>query len=1055
MAEQKQPYHERVAEEVIKALEEGTAPWIKPWQPGQQPDRPTNALTGKPYRGWNSVYLSMMQKGDDPRWATFKQAKELGGQVKKGSKGTVVQYWQFREKQLVKDEQGKPLLDDKGEKQYRNVELERPKVFHAVVFHASQIDGLPPLPPRKEVPEWERHGAAEKMLEASGASIHHDQNDRAFYRPSTDQIHLPPKGQFPSADNYYATALHEVGHWTGHPSRLDRDLSHPFGSEGYAKEELRAELGSYLLGSELGIGHDPGQHMAYVGSWIKALKEDPNEIFRATRDAEQIVDHMKGLVAQHEQEQAVEQAQEHLIAELEGYSQNAVEGYSAVESWRNLDQTAESYGLKAWLAKPEDGQRGDMVVHYDYNGQELPVLTELAGMDGKALTSVNGERVQGTSFTSDLEWQADALKRAVTPILEQQVSQRLESNQDLGARPWQLADDPEEYGDNAGKWVITSADGEDERPGGIYQTQERVEEEAAYINKLAAGLAEVRDGRMTGEGLNAVAMTMRVPGEFGVQNLLNGEIETWTGTTEVRGCVEIEHDGEKMIEEAPAEDAQFFGVYVGQEDGRMMWQSDHPTQEQANAAAQRLEAIHEQAKVYQSREAQEQTLGRSQNQAQEANAMETPKQEGQKPQQVAQEKTWLNVPYKEKNEAKQHGARWDKGAKSWYAPEGTNLAPLNKWLPENTENRQEPPQDPRAEFADALKDAGLKLDGLPEMDGKMHRVPVEGDEKGKFSGAYKGYLDGHPAGYIQNFKSGLKTNWKATGQRLNPADIAKLEQEAEAKRQAREREREAGYNAKSEAITQELATLPDAPADHPYLKNKGLDEAGHAFGAKLDDRGNLVIPIEDKDGKVWSAQRIGQGGFKGYEKDAKVQGCYQVIGGKDALEAQDENEPVMISTGFGTSASIHMATGKPVVVAFQDNNLQEVAQEFKTMFPERTIAILGDDDRHLPERTPPLPNSGREKATAAAKAVGGKAIFPQFTGQERGREHTDFSDLHRARGLAAVQRQVEQGLAQARSTVNARDQRENTMDKVKDRGKEKQEQKRERGARGESRGLGL
>lgn len=238
------------------------------------------------------------------------------------------------------------------------------------------------------------------------------------------------------------------------------------------------------------------------------------------------------------------------------------------------------------------------------------------------------------------------------------------------------------------------------------------------------------------------------------------------------------------------------------------------------------------------------------------------------------------------------------------------------------------------------------------------------------------------------------------------------------------------------------------------MKGKGLDGAGHAFGAKLDDRGNLVIPIEDKEGKVWSAQRIGPNGFKGYEKDAKVSGCYQVIGGKDALAAQDAHEPLLISTGFGTSASIHMATGRPVVVAFQDNNLQDVAQEFKQMFPERTIAVLGDDDRHLPERTPPLPNSGRVKANEAAKAVGGRAIFPQFTAQEKGREFTDFSDLHRVRGLAAVQRQVEQGLAQARTTVNARDQREQVLEKKQEREKEREEQKRSR-SRGEARSLGL
>lgn len=1063
MSEQKQPYHERVAGEVIKALQEGTAPWVKPWEPGQQPDKPTNALTGKPYRGWNNVYLSMLKQGDDNRWCTYKQAGELGAQVRKGEKGAVIQYWQFQEKMLLKDDQGKPLLDDKGEKKYLNVELERPKVFHAVVFHASQIDGLPPLPPRKEKPEWERHEAAEKLLEASGASIHHDQNDRAFYRPSTDQIHLPERGQFPTPDNYYATALHELGHWTGHSSRLDRDLVHPFGSEGYAKEELRAELASYMLGSELGIGHDPGQHTAYIGSWIKTLKDDPQELFRASRDAQQIMDYVQGLGQEqekgHQQEQEKEksQVQKELLAELVEASNKALEGYKSIESWRTMEAAANAYGMDATLTRPErqeDRLLGEMVIRYEKDGKLLPIETELIPGDGKAVTSVDGERVPGTGFTSDPDWQTAAFKRAVTPLLQQQVTQRQEQDQELAAKPTQLADDTDAHGDNAGHWILASGEGENRLPGGPWPNQERAELEAGYINRLAAGLAEVREGRMTAEGLDAVAETMVVPGEYGVRGVVKDELNTWTGATQVRGCIEVEKGGETFVEEAPAQEAQFFGVYVGQEDGRMVWQSDHHTQEQANAVAQRLEAIHEQAKVYQSREAQEQTLSRSQEQAKESNAMGTPKQEAGQPPQIAQEKAWLNVPYKEKNEAKQHGAKWDKDAKSWYAAAGTNLAPLSKWLPENNEIRQERPQDPRAEFADALKGAGLRLDGLPLMDGKLHRVPVEGDEKGKSSGAYKGHLDGHPAGFIQNFKSGYKENWKATGQRLNPAEIAKLELQAEAKKKAREQERQDGYNAKSHAITHELASLPDAPADHPYLKGKGLDAAGHAFGAKLDDRGNLVIPIEDKDGKVWSAQRIGPTGFKGYEKDAKVSGCYQVIGGKDALAAQDSQEPVLISSGFGTSASIHMATGRPVVVAFQDNNLKDVAQEFKQMFPERTIAVLGDDDRHLPERTPALPNSGRVKANEAAKAVGGRAIFPQFTAQEKGREFTDFSDLHRARGLATVQRQVEQGLAQARTTVNARDQREQVIDKKQGRDKEREEQKRSR-SRGEARSLGL
>ena len=296
-------YHEKVAQEVVEALEKGTAPWVKPWASGQMPEGPKNALTGNPYRGGNRMYLSLVQPDDDPRWCTYRQAQQLGAQVKQGSQGTRVQYWRFDEEKLVRDEAGKPLLDDKGEKQYQNVRLERPKAFSAVVFHASQIEGLAPLEKRPERPEWERHAEAERLIEGSGVAIHHDQGDRAFYNVRKDEIHMPRRDQFATADRYYATALHEIGHSTGHPERLNRNLAHPFGSEIYAKEELRAELASYMLGSELGIGHDPGQHHAYVASWIKTLEDDPQELFRAARDAQTICDYVQGRY----QEKGIEQ----------------------------------------------------------------------------------------------------------------------------------------------------------------------------------------------------------------------------------------------------------------------------------------------------------------------------------------------------------------------------------------------------------------------------------------------------------------------------------------------------------------------------------------------------------------------------------------------------------------------------------------------------------------------------------------------------------------------------------------------------------------------------
>ena len=291
MAEEKKPFHERVAEKIIDQLKAGTAPWQRPWNPAAPGAEggsiiPMNPTTGKRYRGVNVVNL-MSEGHDDNRWMTYKQAAAAGAQVRKGEKGSLVQYWKFDDEQTLKDAQGKPVKDAEGNTVKVRVELERPRPFYAVVFNAEQIEGLPPRTPPVP-PEWNPIDRADALLKASGAKITELPGNRAFYSPATDSITLPERSQFPSADRFYGTALHEVGHWTGAPSRLDRDLAHPFGSEGYAKEELRAEIASMILGDELQIGHDPEQHVAYVASWIKALEVDPMEIVRACSDAEKI-----------------------------------------------------------------------------------------------------------------------------------------------------------------------------------------------------------------------------------------------------------------------------------------------------------------------------------------------------------------------------------------------------------------------------------------------------------------------------------------------------------------------------------------------------------------------------------------------------------------------------------------------------------------------------------------------------------------------------------------------------------------------------------------------
>lgn len=277
-------YRKAVTERLIGMLESGTAPWQKPWDAGiAAMNRPHN-FNGRPYHGVNALMLwcTAIDKGyEDPRWLTFKQVNKLGGHVNKGEKAQIVEYWQW-EKEVENPET--------GEKE--KVPLEHPKVYRAAVFNANQCTGLAKL--RRQAQKWSPVERAENIIAANGVPVTHNTDGSAFYSPGGDFICLPPRESFATVDAYYSTLLHEVGHSTGHPTRLNREFGGQFGSEGYAREELRAELASTFLCGELGIattGSDE-QHAAYVKSWVSALKNDYNEIFRAAADAEKICNYL-------------------------------------------------------------------------------------------------------------------------------------------------------------------------------------------------------------------------------------------------------------------------------------------------------------------------------------------------------------------------------------------------------------------------------------------------------------------------------------------------------------------------------------------------------------------------------------------------------------------------------------------------------------------------------------------------------------------------------------------------------------------------------------------
>lgn len=316
MAEEKakRDFRQEATDLIVDMLEKGTAPWQRPWDKNtaaQQLQMPHNGATGRAYTGGNALYLmakGMQQGYEDPRWMTYEQAHSKGWQVRRGEKATQVEFWQFEKAEKVKD----PTT---GQEREQRVKLDRPIQRLYSVFNAKQIDGVPALALQQRE-EWQAIEAAERALKNSGAKITH-KGTEAFYQPSSDKITMPPKKAFPDQAAYYGTALHELAHWTGHQSRLNRDGitgGHAFGSEGYAREELRAEMASVFLQAELGVPHDINRHASYVDSWITGLKKDKNELFRAAKDAGQAADYVLDL-SKHKElddtlaDKLVEQAQ--------------------------------------------------------------------------------------------------------------------------------------------------------------------------------------------------------------------------------------------------------------------------------------------------------------------------------------------------------------------------------------------------------------------------------------------------------------------------------------------------------------------------------------------------------------------------------------------------------------------------------------------------------------------------------------------------------------------------------------------------------------------------
>ena len=311
-----------VADRIVKAIESGNSIWQKPWKQAAAQNRPHNAESTLNYRGINRVLLmhEMMARGsNDTRFMTFNQCRAMAERMKregvpedklphvrKGAESIeIVKYGRTERKQAVLDDDGTPKKDADGKPIMKTVQGRAFLQSHRV-FHASDIENMPPLVLMDKKADWEIHAQAEDLVKALGVPVRHEADDRAFYTPSRDTITMPEQVQFKSANDYYATLMHEAGHATGHASRLNRpgivDFS-GFGSPSYAYEELVADTASAFTCSELGLDSEAvvSNHASYLKGWARSIQADPKILFKAFNEAEQAAD---WVMQRHEKQHA-------------------------------------------------------------------------------------------------------------------------------------------------------------------------------------------------------------------------------------------------------------------------------------------------------------------------------------------------------------------------------------------------------------------------------------------------------------------------------------------------------------------------------------------------------------------------------------------------------------------------------------------------------------------------------------------------------------------------------------------------------------------------------
>ncbi|MDR2893683.1 MAG: ssDNA-binding domain-containing protein [Deltaproteobacteria bacterium] len=1040
-------------EHLIKNIEENKAPWQKPWKAGAL-IHPFNGKTERHYNGFNNVHLLDFDF-NDPRWMTFRQANDLGLKIKRGEKSTKIRFCDFTATLPVLDDAGNPVLDDEGKPQMEKYLTTSPKVIIYSVFNGTQIEGIEPYV--RQEPDWNPIERVEKLLADLGEHVNlvHNQRDGA-HLAGLNKIELPARSSFESAEQYYDIALHEYSHWVAYQGKTPEEIQALNAvyktPEGRAKEEMIADITCMLLARDLYLDYNPQNNIAYIASWSKMLKDTPFELYRITAEAERRKGQLLGLERQQEQVQSVSLGEEKAATVVKidpGIIPVALSDTRALSKWLREqyqgmiveiadDGAVQQFtrrGLEASVKRRDDGQRqmyaglDDLVrnsVFSDFEKADARHEGKVAGQNiYYAAANINDEffavRIKIDMPLSDyklpaykdhkiseieiapslyrsspkgLSTQEDAILKISLSVLKKDVNPSILQDgvlsKDLpGAGSWQNWDKENQSSFAPLPDVLLSEhdlelarrwDAIHNRRDATYDNVIRAEREFNVALDLAHdGQISQNDEESWNELRSFVLTDNNIDKEY-----LENARDLYVKVRDQYSAYEKE---KTSIESALGDKLEFYKNMEAQrrKDDRkelesMLYGSRTPDAERQQGSGW----MPDHAKWIE------------QHEKNEAAQAKTP--------QIAEEKTILAVPFTEKNQAKKLGAKWDKENKVWFAPAGTDLTPLAKWIPNKEALRglsasDVPGLSAAGELAKAIQDMGGDLQGkMPVMDSKIHRIPGIGRPAGNKDFAYCAHNDAFPAGWMQNHASDKKIiNWQYSGHQLSDEQKAQLQAESAIQREERANVRKAEYDKAAEKCADFFFARSPAHSNHPYLTAKGVDPDGINVTA---DGKALIVPLYNTQGQIRSLQYINSDGSKMLASGAEKGGNFGLVGCHiNDLPAQHK---VLIAEGYATAKSLNMATGLPVVISVDIGNMPAVAENIRALMPNAELVICADNDHSHKLPDGKLYNIGVDKGKIVADQVKGKLAIPYLTPADKAQGLKDFNDIHYYKGRDAV-----------------------------------------------------